>query len=91
MYLQLSRYLGIHSETTLITIVPSRDCIFTTVRWALRPTETATRLLRNAVVDNVADVGPLGPASLVQLAAVVAVAVEVLVAVGAPAALTHVS
>ena len=51
--------------------------------WA--PAVTA-RLLGSAVVNDVADVGPLGSADLVQLAAVIAIAVEVLEPVGAPAA-----
>ena len=43
-------------------------------------------LLRHAVVHNIANKSPLRTAPLVQLAAVIAIAVEVLEAVGAPAA-----
>ena len=50
----------------------------------LSPT-AAARLLRDAVVDAVAPLAPLGAGLLVHLAAVVPVAVEVLVAVGKPA------
>lgn len=62
---------------------PSRS-LFAARPSLLSPT-AAARLLRDAVVDAVAGLGPLGAGALVHLAAVVPVAVEVLVAVGKPA------